>query len=80
MSLLILGVYTFGAAYLLGPLVGWGFDLETLAHAFGTLPAFVKGGVKAAVAFPFTFHTINGVRHLIWETGSGETPPPATAC
>lgn len=30
-------------------------------------PIFVAG--KAVLAFPFTFHLFNGVRHLIWDAG-----------
>ena len=29
-----------------------------------------KMGLKAFFAFPFTFHAMNGVRHLVWDTGS----------
>ena len=26
---------------------------------------------KVIVAFPFVYHTLTGVRHLIWDTGRG---------
>lgn len=29
----------------------------------------VKVGLKFLVAVPFTFHSFNGVRHLIWDSG-----------
>lgn len=25
--------------------------------------------VKFGVSLPFTFHSLNGVRHLVWDTG-----------
>ena len=28
-----------------------------------------KVGIKFAVALPFTFHSWNGIRHLVWDTG-----------
>ena len=40
-----------------------------MAAAFGSLPVAVKVMLKFGVAMPFTFHSFNGVRHLIWDTG-----------
>lgn len=45
------------------------FDATTLVSAFAALPVAVKVGLKAAMAFPFVFHSLNGVRHLVWDTG-----------
>jgi len=64
------GVYVFGAAYLVSPLFGWHLDVATMAAAFGSLPVVAKVGVKSLVAFPFAFHSINGLRHLTWDTGA----------
>jgi succinate dehydrogenase (ubiquinone) cytochrome b560 subunit len=61
--------YCFGAAYLVSPLFGWHLDSATLAAAFGSLPVAAKVSAKFAMAFPFTFHSINGVGHLVWDTG-----------
>ena len=69
-SLLSGGLYIFGAAYLVSPLFGWHLDSATMAAAFGSWPVAAKIGAKFAMAFPFTFHGINGVGHLIWDTGS----------
>ncbi|BEJ14903.1 hypothetical protein CspHIS471_0406700 [Cutaneotrichosporon sp. HIS471] len=37
------------------------------------LPGWLKTSVKLAVAAPLTFHTFNGVRHLMWDVGKGLT-------
>ena len=29
----------------------------------------LKGLVKFSIAWPFTYHLLNGVRHLVWDTG-----------
>jgi succinate dehydrogenase (ubiquinone) cytochrome b560 subunit len=65
-------VYVFGAAYLVSPLFGWHLDVVSMAAAFGALPVIAKVGIKTFIAAPFTFHCINGVRHLVWDTGAGE--------
>ena len=36
------------------------------------LPLVVLAG-KFAIAFPFCYHLINGMRHLIWDTGANLT-------
>jgi succinate dehydrogenase (ubiquinone) cytochrome b560 subunit len=63
--------YCFGAAYLVSPLFGWHLDTATIAAAFGSMPVAAKVAAKFAMAFPFTFHGINGVGHLVWDTGRG---------
>ena len=45
------------------------FDSATMVSAFGSLPAVVKVGLKFGIALPFTFHSFNGIRHLVWDTG-----------
>ncbi|KAK3942527.1 hypothetical protein QBC46DRAFT_379813 [Diplogelasinospora grovesii] len=64
-------LYLFGAAYLVAPLTGWHLESASLAAAFGSLPLAVKGGVKFLLAWPFVFHSINGVRHLAYDLGVG---------
>ncbi|KAL9124014.1 MAG: hypothetical protein Q9217_006613 [Psora testacea] len=61
--------YIFGAAYLVSPLFGWHLESAHLAEMFGSLGPVTKGLIKFGVALPFCFHTFNGVRHLIWDTG-----------
>lgn len=66
-------VYAFGAAYLVAPLFGWHLESATLAASFASLPVIAKVGLKAFFAFPFAFHSWNGLRHLVWDTGSAIT-------
>ena len=68
-SVLSGGFYIFGAAYLAAPLFGWHIESAAMASWFGSLPMLVKGSLKFMLAVPFTFHSFNGIRHLIWDTG-----------
>ncbi|OAL38117.1 succinate dehydrogenase, cytochrome b556 subunit [Fonsecaea nubica] len=67
------GIYVFGAAYLVAPLFGWHLESASLAASFAALPIILKVALKAFVAFPFTFHGLNGIRHLVWDTGAAIT-------
>ncbi|EXJ91813.1 succinate dehydrogenase (ubiquinone) cytochrome b560 subunit [Capronia epimyces CBS 606.96] len=67
------GIYVFGAAYLAAPLFGWHLESASLAASFATLPILAKVALKSLVALPFTFHSFNGLRHLVWDTGSSIT-------
>ena len=40
-----------------------------MAAAFGSLPVAAKVALKFGVALPFTFHSWNGIRHLVWDMG-----------
>ncbi|BFZ57847.1 cytochrome b subunit of succinate dehydrogenase, Sdh3p [Savitreella phatthalungensis] len=64
------GMYVFGAAYLVAPVLGWHLDTASLVAAFGSLSVFSKLAIKTVVAAPFAFHSWNGIRHLIWDTAS----------
>lgn len=64
------GLYVFGAAYLVSPLLGWHLDSASIAAAFGSLSVASKFLIKSAIALPFTFHSWNGIRHLVWDTAS----------
>ena len=44
-----------------------------MAAAFGSLPVAAKVLLKFGITMPFTFHSYNGVRHLMWDTGVGLT-------
>jgi succinate dehydrogenase (ubiquinone) cytochrome b560 subunit len=72
-SVLSGGLYVFATAYLVAPLLGWHLESASLAAAFGALPLAAKLIVKLGVALPFTFHSFNGVRHLIWDLGRNLT-------
>lgn len=45
------------------------FDSAAIVSAFAALPVAVKILAKATMAFPFAFHALNGVRHLVWDIG-----------
>jgi len=60
--------YAFGALYLVAPSLGWHLESAVIAASFAAWPVFLQVATKAIVALPFTFHSINGVRHLIWDT------------
>ena len=61
--------YLFGTAYLAAPLLGWHLDSASMAAAFGSMPEALKVATKFIVALPFTFHSFNGIRHLVWDLG-----------
>jgi succinate dehydrogenase (ubiquinone) cytochrome b560 subunit len=64
-------LYVFASAYLVAPLLGWHLESASLVAAFGGLPLAAKGGLKFLVAWPFAFHSINGVRHLVQDFAKG---------
>ncbi|KAI9760506.1 MAG: hypothetical protein M4579_001591 [Chaenotheca gracillima] len=68
-SVLSGGLYVFATAYLAAPLFGWHLESASMAAAFGAWPVLGKVALKTTLALPFTFHCINGVRHLVWDTG-----------
>lgn len=61
------GMYVFGLAYLASPVLGITLDSASLAAAFASWPVAAKVATKFLIATPFTFHSINGVRHLVWD-------------
>ncbi|TVY15768.1 Succinate dehydrogenase cytochrome B subunit [Lachnellula arida] len=61
--------YIFGSAYLVAPLFGWHLDSASMAAAFGAWPVAAKVLTKFAFALPFTFHSFNGIRHFVWDSG-----------
>ena len=67
--------YLFGLAYLVAPTFGWHLESASLAASFAALPIIAKIGLKAFYAFPFTFHSFNGVRHLVWDVGAALSNP-----
>lgn len=62
-------LYGSAIAYAVGPFVGASLDSDTLVATVATLPVGVKVVGKIGLAFPFTYHALNGIRHLIWDTG-----------
>lgn len=67
--------YALTVTYAASGLLGFPFEASTLVSAFAGLPFAVKLAAKAAMAFPFTFHSLNGVRHLVWDFGKELTIP-----
>jgi succinate dehydrogenase (ubiquinone) cytochrome b560 subunit len=61
--------YLFGIGYLVAPAFGWHLESAVLAASFGAWPIAAKVAVKALAAFPFVFHSLNGLRHLAWDFG-----------
>lgn len=62
------GLYVYSVGYLVAPLAGWHLESASVAAAFAGLPLLVKGGAKVALAWPFVFHLINGVKHLVHDS------------
>lgn len=63
------GLYGLTCGYAAASILNIPFDVSSMITAFGSLPVFVKIGAKASMAFPFAFHSFNGIRHLIWDFG-----------
>ncbi|KAJ9052738.1 hypothetical protein DSO57_1031300 [Entomophthora muscae] len=51
------------------------YDLKStkVVKYLETVPSSIKMAAKFTLAFPFMFHNLNGVRHLIWDTASSLT-------
>ncbi|KAM0237149.1 hypothetical protein ACHAPO_004494 [Fusarium lateritium] len=74
----ITGLVVGGTAYLtlgahaVAPYLGLGFDSTALVTAFGALPFVAKAAIKfGLLGFPFSYHFINGIRHLVFDLGIG---------
>lgn len=66
------GIFYAGAlVYCLHPMYP-SIDSAHLLSAWADLPAYAKSTIKLALALPATFHTFNGVRHLLWDVGKGK--------
>ncbi|KKP03828.1 succinate dehydrogenase cytochrome b subunit [Trichoderma harzianum] len=63
--------YVYFTAYLASPLLGLHVESAALASSFATLPFVLKSAIKFTLAFPFTFHFINGIKHLVYDLGIG---------
>ena len=58
-------------------------ELERLIHTSGSgtifdlgLPGWLKVSLKTILAVPFTLHSFNGIRHLMWDMGYGQSTLP----
>ncbi|ORX45721.1 cytochrome b560 subunit of succinate dehydrogenase [Hesseltinella vesiculosa] len=66
----ITGAALGGALYLgsIGYLAsGMAVDTASIVSAAAAAPVAVKVLAKTTLAFPFVFHSLNGVRHLVWD-------------
>ncbi|KAI9456789.1 succinate dehydrogenase cytochrome b560 subunit [Russula earlei] len=59
-------LYGFSLAYLFAPST---FSSTNIIEFAAGLPEWVKVAEKAILAAPFAFHSLNGLRHLAWDTG-----------
>ncbi|KAJ5089132.1 hypothetical protein N7532_007816 [Penicillium argentinense] len=64
-------LYLWATAYLFSPALGWHLESASMVAAMGALPVAVKIGLKTILALPFTYHSMNGIRHLTWDLGKG---------
>ncbi|KAF8515408.1 succinate dehydrogenase cytochrome b560 subunit [Hysterangium stoloniferum] len=62
-------LYGFSLSYLVLPAFGLSFDGAQLVDIVHSLPEWVKLTGKTFLAAPFAFHSWNGVRHLLWDSG-----------
>ncbi|KAJ1563238.1 cytochrome b subunit of succinate dehydrogenase, Sdh3p [Cladochytrium tenue] len=63
------GAFYLGAmAYAIAPV-----SSTTIAAGFTALPFIVKFFAKALITVPIVYHSFNGIRHLVWDWGSGLT-------
>ena len=65
--------YLYFTGYLAAPLLGWHLESASMVAAMGALPLAAKVFLKATLALPFTYHSFNGLRHLMWDLGRGLT-------
>ena len=64
-------LYAYFAAYAGYPLFGSAEALSSasLTDFVATLPVWFKTAVKVPLALAFSFHSLNGLRHLAWDWG-----------
>ncbi|ODV77285.1 cytochrome b560 subunit of succinate dehydrogenase [Suhomyces tanzawaensis NRRL Y-17324] len=63
------GFYALTCGYAASSIFGLGLDSAALVSAFTALPLGVQFLAKAVMSYPFVFHSFNGIRHLVWDTG-----------
>lgn len=61
-------LYVYSIGYLVAPLAGWHLESASVAAAFATLPLLAKGAFKVTLAWPFVYHAVNGVKHLVHDS------------
>lgn len=68
-------MYAYMGAYLIAPVVGLHLESASVVAAFSGLPLALKGGIKLGLGFPFVYHSLNGVKHLMYDLGKGFSKP-----
>lgn len=61
-------LYGFSIAYLVGPVIGVPVDSAHIIDLAHQLPEWAKVSAKTLLAAPFAFHSLNGIRHLAWDS------------
>jgi len=62
-------LYGFSISYIAAPAFGIPFDSAEIVALVHQLPEWAKMTGKFILAAPFTYHGINGLRHLSWDMG-----------
>jgi succinate dehydrogenase (ubiquinone) cytochrome b560 subunit len=65
--------YLYGIGYLLAPALGLHLESAVVAASVAAWPLAAKVLLKTTLALPFTFHSLNGLRHLTWDFGKAIT-------
>ncbi|KAK4053432.1 cytochrome b subunit of succinate dehydrogenase, Sdh3p [Microbotryomycetes sp. JL201] len=66
---LSVGFYAVFLDYVLAPAFGYQVDSTAIVQFVADLPSWFVMTVKSGAGFAFSYHTINGIRHLLWDTG-----------
>ncbi|CAF1180795.1 unnamed protein product [Adineta ricciae] len=70
----ISGLMLNGMLYTAGPLafLATGHSTEILNYIYSMdIPSWFIFSVKLFIAWPISYHALNGIRHLAWDTGRG---------
>ena len=65
--------YLYGMGYLVAPALGIHLESAVVAASIAAWPLAAKLALKTTLALPFTFHSLNGLRHLTWDFGKAIT-------
>jgi succinate dehydrogenase (ubiquinone) cytochrome b560 subunit len=68
-------LYLWATAYLASPVLGLHLESASMVAAMASLPVAAKILLKTTLALPFTYHSFNGLRHLMWDLGRGLSNP-----
>lgn len=63
------GFYALTCGFAATSLLNIPFDTASIVGVFAGLPVAAQLAAKGIMAYPFVFHSFNGVRHIIWDFG-----------